>query len=212
MGKMAILGGTFDPVHWGHLLLAEAAQNQFSLDRVIWFPDRCPPHKSRQGGADFQQRWEMVNRAIADRPDFILLPANPVNLTEPSYAIETFLYLQPLAPQAQWFWIVGLDAFQTLPKWQRRAELIPSCHWLVAPRPLLAGAEPETVVCEQVAQQIQAQGLQIEWQLLKMPSLDLSSSLIRHYCQRGRSIHDLVPDAVRTYIEAQKLYHTDLES
>lgn len=213
MEKMAILGGTFNPVHWGHLLMAEAALTQSPLERVIWLPDRCPPQKSRSAVVGFTQRWEMVRLAIAERPEFLLLPA-PAHPTGISYAIETFLYLQSLYPNSEWYWLVGADAFQSLPKWHRGEELARSCGWLVAPRHFPgvgigeAKIQPE-VLCQGVAQQMKVQGVELRWQLLEMPSVAISSSLIRQYCQQGLDLRYLVPEAVRTYIEAQKLYQTE---
>jgi nicotinate-nucleotide adenylyltransferase len=235
MGKIAILGGTFDPVHWGHLLVAQAAASQFALDRIIWMPDRVPPHKSRPDLAGFDRRREMVAAAIADRPDFVLAPleANPPGT---SFAIHTLLYLKNLYPEAQRYWIVGADAFQTLPKWHRCCEIGGLCDWLVAPRPPIVGAVPPcppivgavpscppivgavspcpppgdllstSDICRGVAEQMAIRDAHIRWQVLAMPSIGISSSLIRRYCARSRSIRYLVPEAVRTYIARHRLY------
>ena len=134
MGKIAIFGGTFDPVHWGHLLVAETAASQFNLDRVIWVPDRVPPHKRRPDLASFQQRRAMLALAIADRPDFQIAPPAST-LSGSSFAIDTLLYLQKMYPGDRLHWIIGSDAFKTLPKWHRSAEIGRLCHWLVGPRP-----------------------------------------------------------------------------
>ena len=145
MRKIAILGGTFDPVHWGHVLVAETAASQFGLDRVIWVPDRSPPHKGRPDLASFEQRRAMLALAIGDRPDFLLSPpeANPRGS---SFAIETLLYLQKLYPGSRWYWIIGSDALLTLPKWHRCSEIGGLCDWLVAPRPSQGDGETgETV-------------------------------------------------------------------
>lgn len=135
MGKIAILGGTFDPVHWGHVLVAETAASQFNLDRVIWVPDRSPPHKGRPDLASFEQRREMLALAIGDRPDFVISPPS-ANPSDSSFAIDTLLYLQKLYPGDHcWYWIIGSDALLTLPKWHRCGEIAGLCDWLVAPRP-----------------------------------------------------------------------------
>ncbi|MEG4201445.1 nicotinate (nicotinamide) nucleotide adenylyltransferase [Microcoleus sp. Pol12A5] len=135
MAKIAILGGTFDPVHWGHVLVAETAASQFALDRVIWVPDRSPPHKERPDLASFEQRREMLALAIADRPDFLISPRS-ANPSDSSFAIDTLLYLQKLYPgDHRWYWIIGSDALLTLPKWHRCGEIGGLCDWLVAPRP-----------------------------------------------------------------------------
>ncbi|NJK74688.1 MAG: nicotinate-nicotinamide nucleotide adenylyltransferase [Oscillatoriales cyanobacterium RU_3_3] len=140
-GKNSYFGGTFDPVHWGHLLVAQAAVSQFRLDRVIWMPDRVSPHKSRPDLAAFEIRREMVALAIAGRSDFLLAPlaANAGS----SFAIDTLLYLQNLYPDDRYCWIAGADAFQTLPKWHRCAEIGNLCDWLVAPRPSFSGVGNE---------------------------------------------------------------------
>ncbi|MEG3909489.1 nicotinate (nicotinamide) nucleotide adenylyltransferase [Microcoleus sp. w1-18aA5] len=135
MGKIAILGGTFDPVHWGHVLVAETAASQFALDRIIWVPDRSPPHKERPDLASFERRREMLALAIADRPDFLISPRS-ANPRGSCFAIDTLLYLQKLYPgDHRWYWIIGSDALLTLPKWYRCGEIAGLCDWLVAPRP-----------------------------------------------------------------------------
>lgn len=134
MSKIAIFGGTFDPVHWGHLLLAETAFDQFRLDRVIWVPTFRPTYKAPPLLA-FEHRLEMVRRAIADHPGFTV-SAIDGQQQGTSYAIATFNALQALEPNALWHWIVGNDAFQSLPKWRASQTLMAQCIWLVAPRTL----------------------------------------------------------------------------
>lgn len=209
MQKVGILGGTFDPVHWGHLLIAEAAVSQAGLKQVIWVPTHSPRYKQATLFAD---RWQMVQMAIADNPTFKIAPAS-VNSTESSYAIQTFIDLSTLYPNNAWHWIVGLDAFATLPRWYRRQELVSACRWLVAPRlPSTLRFEKSTaathtqLVCEQVVQDLAQQNLAIDWQILHLPYLGISSSLIRSLCRDRLSIRYLVPEAVRLYIDKHKLY------
>lgn len=227
MQNLAIFGGTFDPVHWGHLLIAQTAITQCRIDRAIWIPSPCPPHKSRTLMSSLTHREEMVRRAIAHNPAFVLesIWAAP---TGASYAIETLQNLQAIYPNTHWYWILGLDAFQTLPRWYRRQELVPACYWLVAPRldPALeqaalkrplrteelqldAIANPMHFLCQQVEEELLSQSIPIRWSLLSMPQFPISSSLIRHYCRQNRSIRGLVPEAVRIYITEQKLYQSD---
>lgn len=223
MRHIAIAGGTFNPIHWGHLLMAEAALSQFRLDKVIWVPVFRPPHKS-EGLADFQHRLEMVSRAIADHPAFTISDVDAQRQTV-SYAIDTLEDLKPSYPNAFWYWVIGLDGFQTLPKWRRSQDLASHCHWLVAPRPLENGRKelstphkdgvlpgeagsPLSIErrCQQIAEQMTASGTPLSWHLLHMPPIGISSSLVRTYCQLGRSIRYLVPESVREYITAHKLY------
>lgn len=210
MRRVAILGGTFDPVHWGHLLIAETALSQVALEQVIWVPARCPPHKL---AAKFEHRLEMVQRAIADHPAFVISPLAANRGT--SYAFQTLRDLKALYPNTHLYWIIGLDAFQTLPRWYRRQELSLWCDWLVVPRLISAAPgidEPahssatSDSICKQVAQQLTVQGITIHWQLLQMPEVGVSSSLIRQYCRDRCSIRYLVPEAVRQYIINHNLY------
>ncbi|MGA9377265.1 MAG: nicotinate (nicotinamide) nucleotide adenylyltransferase [Phormidium sp.] len=207
MQKVAIFGGTFDPIHWGHLLLAETALDRLRLDRVIWVIDRSPPHKELSTQLNFSERWQMLQLAIANHPAFILSPI-ATNFPGYSYAIETFNNLQALYPQTHWYWIVGQDTFATLPRWYRRQELIPKCDWLVAPRPQASNMELE-LLSKAVVEQLTTQFITIRWQVLPVPPVAISSSLIRQYCQQHRSIRYLVPEAVRTYILNQQLYQED---
>jgi len=121
MEKVAILGRIFDPVHWGHLSIAQTAATQFAIDRALWAVDRATPHKSHSVLAIFNKLRQMVALATAEPPDFGLLPLD----TNPSAsgAIDSLLYLQNLATEAQLYWIIGADAFQTLPKWPRCGEI-----------------------------------------------------------------------------------------
>lgn len=219
MRKVGILGGTFDPVHWGHLLIAETALSQATLEQVIWIPDQYPPHKR---AAEFKHRLEMVRLAIADHPGFAISRLSTLQ-SSPSYAIQSLIDLQELYTNTHWYWIVGLDAFQTLPRWYRRQELADLCDWLVIPRLVLPAPKGEDLggmttqselICKQVAQQLNTQYISIRWQLLQMPWVGVSSSLIRQYCRdryadrKGvrSSIRYLVPEAVRIYIATHNLY------
>jgi nicotinate-nucleotide adenylyltransferase len=216
MQKVAIFGGTFDPIHWGHLLIAETALSQLGLDRVIWVPAPYPPHKSGTSTGSLLHREAMVRLAIADHPAF-LLSSVAANRPAPSYAIETLTDLQTLYPNTRWYQIVGLDAFQSLPRWYRRQELVPACDWLVAPRSdpgidvrsRSDGIDPMSALCQEVAQQLKYQFIPIRWSVLQMPYVGVSSSLIRHYCAQERSIRYLVPDPVRIYIATQNLYREE---
>ncbi|MEC4815151.1 MAG: nicotinate (nicotinamide) nucleotide adenylyltransferase [Scytonema sp. PMC 1069.18] len=203
MQRLGIFGGTFDPIHWGHLLLAETALDQVRLEQVIWVPSLHPPHKQ---AALFEHRIEMVQQAIADNPGFA------VSLIEKSrsgasYAINTLTDLSADYPNTQWYWIIGLDAFQTLPHWYRGQELARLCNWLIAPR-FLSGENitQSESICKQVAQKLTEQSANIHWQLLNIPLVGLSSSLIRNLCRDRKSIRYLVPKSVKIYIDNHNLY------
>ncbi|MGI2902019.1 nicotinate (nicotinamide) nucleotide adenylyltransferase [Tolypothrix sp. VBCCA 56010] len=202
MRSIAIFGGTFDPVHWGHLILAETALHQVPLEYVIWVPSLNPPHKQ---ATSFEHRVEMLQLAIKDNPSFTISLVE-MNRSGTSYAIDTLLELSAFYPNTHWYWILGLDAFLTLPRWYRGRELVQMCDLLVAPR--LVGGEniaQSELICKQV-QQLQKQSYTISWQLLPIPLVGLSSSLIRQMCGERQSIRYLVPESVRLYITAQNLY------
>ncbi len=129
--KRGILGGSFDPIHWGHLGIAYTALAQAQLDQVIWVSDRLKGDPRKQCSVDFEHRQEMVRLAIAPETAFCL---GPEPAPKARYAIDTLQTLQALYPPTQWYWIIGADAFSTLPKWYRAGELAEACEWLVAPR------------------------------------------------------------------------------
>jgi len=206
MQRRAILGGTFNPPHMGHLEIASTALEQAALQQVIWVPAGCPPHRALDSLPEHHHRLEMIRRAIAPYPAFSL---STIECDRPSasYAIYTLGELQRQYPTSQWYWIIGLDAFRTLPRWYRRLELIPSCTWLVAPRAIEAVIDPAfTSLCQQVTQQLISQQIEIQWQLLEMPLVAVSSSLIRQRYGDRHPIHPLVPTAVQDYIQQHQLY------
>jgi nicotinate-nucleotide adenylyltransferase len=197
MQKLAILGGTFNPVHRGHLLMAEAALKQVDLDQVIWVPTYNPPYRSPSELATFHHRVEMVKLAIAPYPTFTLSTVE-LDRTGPSYAIDTLSNLQTVYPNSLWYWIIGLDALQSLPRWYRCHELATQCEWLVAPRQRLGEGKWEVGS--------EKWGIGLRWQWLQMPLVEVSSSLIRQ-CRRDHySIKNLVPDMVVPYIVNNNLY------
>ncbi len=222
--NVAIFGGTFDPIHWGHLLIAETALDQFHLDRVIWVPTFRPPHKAPPL-VSFEHRLAMVSAAIADHPAF-RVSAVDSQQEGTSYAIATFNALQTLEPNACWYWIIGNDAFQSLPKWRDSQTLAAQCIWLVAPRlmqraageeraagndqPLEVTSPLDVLAPSQSGSKFNPSLLtpypSLNWHRLEMPSVAVSSSLIRQRCRDERSIRYLVPESVRCYITEKFLY------
>ena len=228
--NVAIFGGTFDPIHWGHLLIAETALDQFHLDRVIWVPTFRPPHKAPPL-VSFEHRLAMVSAAIADHPAFHVSAVDRQQQGT-SYAITTLNALQTLEPTACWYWIIGNDAFQSLPRWKASQTLAAQCIWLVAPRLMQRAAEGERAAGEerkagndqllkvttplnvltpsqsgsQLNPSLLTPYLSLNCHRLEMPSLAVSSSLIRQRCRDERSIRYLVPESVRCYITEKLLY------
>ncbi|MGG6293480.1 nicotinate (nicotinamide) nucleotide adenylyltransferase [Leptolyngbya sp. AN02str] len=203
---LAILGGTFNPPHVGHLHMAEAALGWGAIEQVIWVPNDVPPHRRGEVVLPFHHRYAMVERAIAPYPQFTVSRVDG-DRAGPSYASDTLAALQQQYPQRQWAWIIGLDAFQSLVRWHDRQWLIPQCIWLVVPRRQrqTAAAGVAAIACT-VAQQLQQEGIALRWQRLEMPQVEVSSSQIRQLCRDRQSIRGLVPDAVVQYIADHALY------
>jgi len=195
--RIGILGGTFNPVHHGHLIMAEQALWQFDLDQVLWMPAGDPPHKPLAAGASKADRLAMVKLAIADHQRFA---CSELEIRRPgrSYTIETLRSLIQEQPNTQWYWILGVDALRDLPQWYRAEELVRLCHWIVAPR---VDAGDAAQVLRLVAQQ-----LPIQAEILEAPTLTLSSTYLRRQIQKGGSIRYLVPPAVEHYIRQHRLY------
>ncbi|AFY42879.1 nicotinate (nicotinamide) nucleotide adenylyltransferase [Nostoc sp. PCC 7107] len=202
MQQLAIFGGTFDPIHWGHLLIAETALHQLPLDQIIWVPSLNPPHKQ---AAPFEHRVKMLQLVTQENPAFTVSLVE-TSRTGTSYAINTFIDLSAIYSNALWYWIVGLDTFQTLPRWYRGHELAQMCDWLIAPRQLDIDIVQSDIVCQQVEQQLRQMSSTIRWQFLDIPLVGVSSSHIRKLCCESKSIKSLVPEPVRFYITTHNLY------
>jgi nicotinate-nucleotide adenylyltransferase len=139
--RVGILGGTFNPVHHGHLIMAEQALWQFNLDQVLWMPAGDPPHKPLAGGASKEDRLAMVKLAIADHERFACSDLE-IRRPGPSYAIETLRCLIQEQPNTQWYWIIGVDALRDLPQWYQAEELAPPLSVDCCPSPLMLATLP----------------------------------------------------------------------
>jgi nicotinate-nucleotide adenylyltransferase len=187
MQKIAIFGGTFNPVHRGHLAVAEAGLQH--SDRILWVVTQ--PHYKSAEITPYAQRRDMVELAIAPYPQYDLPP-----LAEHRYGIDIFHDLEQRYPHTQWYWLIGADAFQTLPRWHQAAELGDRCTWLVAPRSgQLPHEKPPNVQSN------------VQWQWLEMPQVEVSSSLIRRLSHATDDLSQWVPDPIHTYILEHHLYH-----
>ena len=202
--RIGILGGSFDPVHFGHLLLAECCREQRQLDRVWFVPAADPPHKVRQLQASGRQRAEMLELAVADHDPFQL---NRLELDRGgvSYTVETLAALARWQPDMEPFLLMGADTLADLPNWYQPAEVCRLATLVVVRR---AGApEPDFGALEGVVtprRLDELRTLQVE-----MPLVAFSSSEIRRRVAAGKSIRYLAPSAVVRYIGQQGLYRTD---
>jgi nicotinate-nucleotide adenylyltransferase len=191
--KIGILGGTFNPVHNAHLLIAEIAAGKLKLDTVLFIPSASPPHKKPDRLADAKHRLRMLELAISGNPKF---QASDIELKRggKSYSVDTLSALQSQHPDADFYFIIGSDSYRELHLWREIDRLAELCAFAVLVRP---GFRPENP---------HLKGKKITAHMIEGRVSDISSSEIRHRIARGQSIRGLVPDAVLDYIEAQKLY------
>ncbi|EMT50793.1 nicotinate-nucleotide adenylyltransferase [Brevibacillus borstelensis] len=188
--QIGIMGGTFDPIHAGHLLAAEQAREQAGLDEVWFMPAHIPPHKERAGLTPAGDRLRMVELAVADHPAFRAIDIE-LKRGGPSYTYDTMRSLVEMYPDCQFSFIIGGDMVKTLRQWYRIDDLVKMVRFIGLSRP---GAELiESEYRDFVT-------------LVEMPAWDLSSTLIREKAARGKSIRYLVPPPVERYIKEYGLY------
>lgn len=188
--RIGILGGTFDPPHIGHLILAEEAVRQLRLDKVIFIPSFMPPYKKVRHD-DPLSRYKMTALACKGNPIF---EASPIELDRGSvsYSVDTLRFLKDkYGGKAELFFMIGSDWLGSLDKWKNIDEALQLAHFVVAARP---GSR--------------ARGLKKGMIVLNMPLIEISSTDIRNRVKKSISIRYLVPESVRQFIERQKLYGT----
>ena len=183
--RLGIFGGSFNPIHLGHLLLAETAREALRLDRVVFVPTRQPPHKRATDLLPGEVRMELIRLAIRDQAAFVVSDIE-LQRPGPSYSIETVKILHRQLPQAKLFLLMGEDMLAV--RWVAWDALKRLCTVVVAHRP---GSTPR-----------RASGIK----RLTMPQLEIASLEIRARLKAGRSIRYLVPAAVERYIQQHQLY------
>lgn len=201
-GSVGILGGTFDPIHLGHLAIGEEVREALGLEVVLFVPTRAPVHKPGRPVSSPEDRVAMVTAAIAGNPHFALSRLE-VDRDGPSYAVET---LEALAAQARAVgrapdltFILSAEAYAGLPDWHRPERILELCRMAVVPRPGAPVADP-------AAMDRRVPGAGARTVVLDGPLLAVSGSVIRARVAAGRSIRYLVPDAVAAHIDDHALY------
>jgi len=199
--RIGILGGSFDPVHYGHLLLAEQCREQAQLDQVWLMPAATPPHKQEQVRADPRQRVQMLELATADHPALVVCTLE-LDRGGLSYTVGTLRHLSQDYPQHRWYLVLGGDSLHDFSNWREPEEICRRASLLIASRP---GAEvTDCRVLSEVASPEQI--AEYERQIVSMPQIELSSTHIRNCVAHGRSIRYQTPPPVVEYIAAQRLY------
>ncbi|MBM3119222.1 MAG: nicotinate-nucleotide adenylyltransferase, partial [Chloroflexi bacterium] len=199
--NIGVLGGTFDPIHSGHLIIAEEARLKFSLARVLFVPAGQPWLKTDRTITAASHRIEMVKRAIAAKPYFELSTVD-IDRPGPSYTVDTVNILhQQLGVEAKIFFLLGWDSLAELPQWKEPTKLIQLCHLVAVTRPGFSRPDLKALETE-----VPGITQSVVW--LDIPPVDISSSDIRYKVARGLSIHSLVTEDVEGYIKEHKLYQS----
>ena len=194
--SVGILGGSFDPVHCGHLIMAEHAMDQLGLDSVIFAPAGSPPHKPGEMEASAEDRFAMVRSAVGSRPGFECSTID-MNADEPSYTWKLLQRARQSFHGTKLTFIMGGDSLKDFGRWARPDRILELARIAVVARP---GAEIST---EDVAS-VAGLGERIDW--VETPMCDVSSTDLRARVAAGQSIRYLVPDAVLYYIASRSLY------
>ena len=197
--RIGLMGGTFDPIHLAHLHIAEEARQAFALDEVRFIPAAQPPHKQGRKIALAGQRIKMVELAIADNP-FFTLDLLEMERQGPSYTWLTIQEMQKrLGMEAELYFITGSDSINDLPTWSHPKELVEACQFIGATR-------PEVPFDEDILLDFFGLDLRSRIHELRVPHMEISSTLIRQRIAQGKSIRYLVPEKVADYIEKEGLY------
>lgn len=199
--KVGILGGTFDPIHLGHLIIAEQAREQARLDEVLFIPSARPPHKLSDPISPFDHRVEMVQLAIAGRSDFRVETLERER-PGPSYTADTLTELRQRHPDTDFYLILGEDCLPDLAGWYQPLRIVEQAGLLVAARP---GWEMWNA--EQLADSLGlAHSAKVRIQRLEVPLIDIAGRDLRQRVAAGRSIRYLVPRAIEIYIHERGLF------
>lgn len=200
MKKIGIMGGTFDPIHIGHLLLGQMAYESFGLDEVWFLPNGNPPHKDATINEEaLEHRVNMVELATENEPHF-RLSLHEAKLRKHSYTFETMREFNRMYPDVQFYFILGADSLFAIEEWAHFREIFPTCIILAAMRDDKDQEDME----KQIAHLHETYGANIE--LLRAPLLEISSTTIRNRAEQGLSVNYMVPDAVADYIVRNQLY------
>lgn len=199
MPRVGILGGTFDPIHVGHLILAEEARIALALDRVLFVPAALPWRKADRAITPGHERLVMVKLAIAGNPHFV---ASTIELERegPTYTADTLEQLRSeLGPGVELWFIVGADALSDLPYWKEPERILKLARLAVAGRAGYARGQAEQI--ERLLP-----GIAARIDPVPMPVIEISSSRLRHRLALGTSAHYWLPRTVEDYIVAHRLY------
>ena len=221
--RIALFGGSFDPIHNGHLAVARAADRQFNFDELHFIPASRPPHKLKQHLAPFPHRFAMVSLACTEHPHFVPSLAEAgedFSGTQLHYSVDTVRYFRHVyhGHGDRIFFIIGADAFLDIPMWKEYETLLTLCDFIIANRPgirteALRLVIPPELMARADAKKDADQPSQVvaylhrtTIYLLENVSSEVSATEVRRQAHRGQSIHKLVSSRVEEYILKQVLY------
>ncbi|WP_078379625.1 nicotinate-nucleotide adenylyltransferase [Sutcliffiella halmapala] len=187
MKKIGIMGGTFDPPHLGHLLIAKDVQYALSLDEVWFMPNHIPPHKQLKSLTNTELRIEMLEAAIQNQPSF-RLETIELEREGPSYTYDTIILLKERHKNTEFYFIIGADMVEYLPKWHRIKELVEQVNFIGVKRPGYSITTNFPII------------------EVETPQFDVSSTMIRKRVKEGMTAQFLVPEQVQRIIEEKNLY------
>ena len=221
--RLGLLGGSFNPIHNGHLAVAIQARERLCLDRILFIPSGEPPHKRNGSLAPAKDRYEMVRLAIADNPGFAISDVE-VRRKGKSYSIDTIREIRRrVEPSTELYFLIGLDAFLEFPSWKEPRTLLETCRFVVISRPgrsfqSLANLPILPPLDPQALSQLDAGGItKLEIALpsspgiicLPLPPCPISASDIRERIRHNASLANVLPPPVESYILQHRLYQED---
>lgn len=196
--RIGIFGGSFNPIHIGHLVIAEAAWQEFSLDKVIFVPSGDTPNKDMHHISKYM-RYEMVAKAIEGNSRFAISPIERDRMG-PSYTVDTIhMFREQFGKEDQLYFICGTDSIADLPNWKYNIELLKCCEFISASRP---GNEEEIIRSVSYFGNLGKEKIHF----LRSPELNISSTILRELIAKNKSVKYLVPDAVIQFIQENDLY------
>lgn len=211
--RLGLFGGTFNPIHYGHLRAAEEVAELLNLQELWFIPAGLPPHKAPEAVTPFEVRLAMTRLAVGRHPRFRVSDLEGRRPGK-SYTVETLRHLrQEFGPEGELFFILGLDSLLEIPTWKDYRELFTLSHFAVLERPGYDPGQVEEVLKGQVHGDFQARGANLfvhpsghQVVILATTHLDIAASRIRELARQGRSLRYLLPEAVRRFILKNRLY------
>ena len=197
--RIGVLGGTFDPVHYGHLLVAETCREQLGLNEVRFIPAAVPPHKLDERITDGHARADMLKLAVSGYPEFIV-DRRELKRTGPSFTVDTLTELHGEFPGAEIFFLMGADSLRDLLTWRDPSRIAQLATLVACNRPGLPPILPSQTV-DWVGEEIAPRVISIQ-----IPGTDLSATELRQRVRSGRSLRFRTPRAVEAYIQHNAIY------